>query len=203
MSKSARNFLFGSVFAVFFILSYFYISSPQQKKAEEQIVSSTPTPTAMPPKISEVHSEDGTKKVTMQADRGVNGLTIYSFYVSDVDGSNKQFLFTKSLGSSDSLWSSQNSWSPNNKLLFISQNLNGQAGALVFNADGKNFANGSSFLDVGALFLEKVTDYKLSDVTGWDSSTLLHVFTMKDSSTRGPSFWFDTDSASFIQLASH
>jgi hypothetical protein len=94
-----------------------------------------------------------------------------------------------------------NSWSPDNKFIFISGNTPEGLKVLVFRATGEPFADGQSVVDLSALFREKLPNAVLRGVTGWDDPALLHVFTYNADKSIGYSYWFDIWSKSFIQLA--
>lgn len=144
-------------------------------------------------KSSIVLSGDGTMKVTMKSQEKLDGTTDYSFFVSDSSDKNSKLLYSKSIkkGSMDI---PKNTWSPDNKYLFILDKEDGDH-YLVFKANGELFANGDKFIDATLLFEKKQPSFLLSEMTGWDGLGLMHV------RATNTSFWFDIDSQNFLQLA--
>lgn len=143
---------------------------------------------------SEVRSLDGDKKLVMTLKENADSGVQYSF---SIPTSGKDLIiFTKTLGKGETMALHHNSWSPNNKYVLIEDRFGTSFDYLVFKTNGEDFANGQKYLNATALFNEKVKNYKLEAITGWDDPVLLHVLTSK-----GPPFWFDLTTQSFIQLA--
>ncbi len=157
----------------------------------------TPISSAASPIIqnSEVRSLEGDKKLQMSAKENLDGTIKYSFSIPDSSGKNL-VLFVKTVGKGASMALPQNSWSPNSKYVFIEDRNVGFIDYLVFKTNGEPFLNGEKYLNVTTLFNAKVKDYNLKVITGWDDPLLLRVLTVK-----GPPFWFEIPSQSFIQLA--
>ena len=151
---------------------------------------------------SEVDSPDGTMQLILQMQINANNTVSYQLSAQKADGENKITIFSQT-GGQGQFSISQNTWSPDNNYVFMEQYLNGQQTWLVFNASGQNFSDGQQSIDVMALFVKRLEPETILNVTGWDSDTLLHVFTQKTDGSRGPSFWFDVPSRSFTQLADY
>lgn len=136
----------------------------------------------------EVHSSDGTMNLIARGD---------SFYAASISGEGERLIFVAPVGMTGKIVIPENSWSPDNKYIFLSvlgpdsKTINW----LVLKATGEAFSNGEKYIEIAPLFTQKIQKYSLKDVTGWDSPTLLHLH------TTGSSFWFDVTSKSIIQLA--
>lgn len=155
------------------------------------------------PTFTEVHSPDGKMKVVMKKSGKLgSNLSTYTFTVSDINGGNPKVVFTTNLPDNQDMEVPGNSWSPDNKYLFLKEEDGQNEAFFVFKANGETFSDGTTYIDVGPLFAAKKTDYKLDEITGWDSETLLHVFTVSQKGERGPSYWFDIDSRNFLMLGS-
>ena len=157
-------------------------------------------PTVYPHRQIETSSQispDGTKKLSMEKIRNAEENFTYVFTVADGSGSDKRQLY-KTKGS-ESFSISFNTWSPDNKYLFITKNGND---ALVFKETGEPFAGGEPYLAIQTPFAEKIKNETVSEITGWASPTLLIVNTLNEDKTKGPSFWFEVPSKVIIQLAS-
>lgn len=159
------------------------------KTSVQQVVSPTPSPY----QSSEVLSPDGSKKVTLKSYTLNNGLTVYSVYTSDKNGLNKSPIFSKTL-SRGSIALPANSWSPDNKYLFI-EDREGIDNYLVFKSSGLAFGDGEKYLNATLLFNTKVKNFMLKAITGWDDPVLMSVRT-----TDGTHFWFAVETQNFIQL---
>lgn len=142
----------------------------------------------------QVDSPDGSMMLIMKRDKDSNGASVYSFTVKD--GSGRELpIFEKTVKFGETMDLPQNSWSPNNKYLFIKDNNGYKTDYLVFKADGGSFPAGEKYLNATALFDQKVKNYNLKSMTGWDDPVLISVRTVD-----GPHFWFDLTTQSFIQL---
>lgn len=147
---------------------------------------------------SEIHSSDGTMNLIMQTETKKDQPKNYSFFVADISGKNKRLLFTKTVSLGE-ISAPLNSWSPDNKYLYLEEKKPGPVDVLVFKASGESFLNGEQYLDVGQLLAKSKAEYHLNHVTGWVSPTLVQVNTIKDDLTKGPSYWFDVESHAFWQ----
>lgn len=176
---------------VLFLINYEKLTSSGQQNPI-LIKPVAPTPAVQ---NTEVHSSDGEMNLIMQTQKQSDDSTTYSFFTSDVSGKNKKILFEKTVNVGVSLTIPKNSWSPDNKYVFLRENKPDPFNIFVFKTSGENFADGQQYLDVSSLFDQHKVKYLLSDVTGWDSPTLLHVV------TSGPSYWFDVTTKAFLQLA--
>lgn len=148
--------------------------------------------------VNEVHSPDGTMKLVMQTKNTQNGKVNYTFLVSSVSGADKKILFV-STGVKGEFSVSPNAWSPDNKYVYVLKKED-QVNALVFIASGSSFSSDEQYIELLPLFTKRETGYTITDVTGWDSSDLLHVVTKKDNNTKGPAFWFEVSNKIFLQL---
>lgn len=183
-------------FGVLFIAVLLLIQYQDGNMPQKIVPSVTPTPI----QDKEVHSADGKMNLVMVQDKK-DGVKTYTFIASDLSGKNKKTLFSKTVEASASMLLSPNSWSPNNKYVFLQEKEGESIKTFVFKASGEPFTNGLQYLDVRALFEEHKTKYTLKDATGWDAPELLHVTTMLDANTKGPSYWFEIPSKAFLQLA--
>lgn len=150
---------------------------------------------------SQVRSPDGKMKLIMQ--KTIDGdNTTYSFLVSGTEEDTKKSIFSKTLLAGSKIEMSPNAWSPDNKYFFTTEKSGEAINYFVFRADGESFSDDEQYIDVVPRFVAKDTGYTLSEITGWDSETLLHVYTTKAGGTKGPSYWFEVPSKAIIQLAS-
>lgn len=176
-----------------------YQKTAQNTPTNQPEIVSTPTP--QPSTQSEIHSPDGTMNLIMQKKSLEDNSQVYSFFTQEIAKKSKLLLFTKTVNEENSMTIPYNSWSPDNKYVFIQENNASSLAFLVFTASGDNFSNGLQYLDVIPLFDNLKTAYKVSTITGWDSPTLMHVKTVTAENKKGPSYWFDVTSRVFLQLA--
>lgn len=154
-------------------LVYFLLRpSPRQLPTKPLVKTSSPTI---------VDSPDGKAKLTMKKIAS-NNLVNYTF---NTDKS----IFTKTLASSNTLSIPFNTWSPDNKYVFLKENLGKEINYYVLSAAGKELTN------ISSLFRQKYPDYKLVEITGWAAPSLLILNTL------GPSLWFDVTNQAFTLLS--
>ncbi len=161
--------------------------------------TATPIPTPTPqPELTEVSSPVGSAKIIGKKVSLASGSTSYTFS-SQIDNAAPGTIFVKVAGPGEEYMLAPNGWSPDNRFVFVLHRQQGKLGAFVFRGTGEPFADGLIYHDVGALFVEAKTEYIIRDITGWDAPGLMHV-TTNSATGRGPSYWFEVDSSSFIQL---
>lgn len=193
-----------SLLALFLITGFVVLSRQKTPAFRPQAASipETPAPAPLPVNsIQSVHSPDGTMKLVMQR-TATPGATesAYTFDVSDISGANKHTIYTATLPMGTELTLPANSFSPDNRFVFILGRQDNVMSAFVFLSDGTFFPDGKAYTDVGSLFRSQLPDLSIRDVTGWDDPSLLHVTTKNSDGSVGQSYWFDIWSRSFLEL---
>jgi hypothetical protein len=156
-------------------------------------------PSAIPTTAGKRSSNDD-KKLWLTRVVGTTDAT-FTLAVSDNDGTNRKTIFTSTLPLSQTLTIPYNAWSPDDKLVFLEVGSVGQSPDYwVIRADGESFTDGKTYLDVGQYWIDREVPYKIRTATGWASETLLIVYTYTDTMEKGPHYWFDVPSRTFIQL---
>jgi len=146
-------------------------------------------------------SPDGTYKLTMKRVKD-NGWFAYTFLVSPTGGGTAVEVYKRTAAESDRFSVPANSFSPDNKFVFIKENAPGNTNYWVMSASGKPLPGGSQAQEISSLFAAKYENYKITDVTGWGGLNLIIINTSQETGAEGPSFWFDLTSSSFIRLSS-
>lgn len=206
--KKPKVFIPTFIIAVFAVIITIRLSStsspPLNGFSSAQIV--LPVPTLVPIQDAsfktEVHSPDGAWKVVLEKIVKSQVLAKYTIFVAEISGANEKIIFSKTLDENKAIQIPENSWSPDNKYLLLKENDSGKLSFFVLKATGETFTDGKEYIDVVSLFDSKKYGYNLSDITGWDSDILLHIFTVSENGTRGPSFWFDVEGKYFSILSS-
>ncbi len=160
--------------------------------SKEPVINITPTPAVSISEREEVRSPDGSMKIIMQKTKAGNGITSYSFFVTGPETSMFE-IYSKTLTTGE-MSVPLNSWSPDHKYLFITENDGNVDNYLVFKSTGKVFVDGKAYIDFRSHYTLKMTEFSLKDVTGWDAPDLLHV------RTSGPPYWFELGSNAFYRL---
>ncbi len=164
----------------------------------ESITMPSVTPTQVPPASVEATSIEGKMKLIMRGSPLENGLITYSFFIAD--GEQEYSIFTKD-AKKNALVVPSNSWSPDSTYVFLIDTTSLPEEVLVFKASGEAFADEETYLNVTELFVASKREHILDTATGWDSRGLLHLRTKNQDESKGPSYWFDVDSRSFIELS--
>ncbi|KKQ84686.1 MAG: hypothetical protein UT08_C0015G0022 [Candidatus Woesebacteria bacterium GW2011_GWB1_38_8] len=94
-----------------------------------------------------------------------------------------------------------NTFSPDNKYIFLKIEDPERAQYIVVRTDGKNIKGEEKSVEITSLFYEKYEEFVITDVTGWGGYSLIVVNTNYKDGKIGPSFWFDLSNFSFIQLS--
>lgn len=151
------------------------------------------------PQVTSQLSPDGTKQLTMMVTTNKDLSKTYTFATSDADGSNRQTIYT-STSITDSIGVPFNTWSPDNKYVFLERHTATGSEALIMKTNGQPITEGEKYFNVAALFTAKNTGNAYQETTGWASETLLIVNSTKQDGSRGPSYWFEVPSKAIIQL---
>lgn len=160
----------------------------------------TPTPTYPPMQESVVVSPNGKAVLTMKQQDSSQGKT-YSFFATTKEDASPSAIFSKTVDYTNSIQVPFNTWSPDNKYLFLKENIGSASAYYVIQSSGALFDSDKPALDVDSLFLAKFTEYDIEEITGWASETLLIVNTKNKNGNTGPSFWFEIPSRAFIRLS--
>lgn len=180
------------VFLIGLTFVLFRLQGGTTKTIETPIVQSQTQTTT---ENREVGSADGSMKLKMFITKSSSGSATYSFSTTNQTGKTLPF-FEKTTKFEETMSLPANSWSPNNKYFFIEDKNGYLTDYLVFKASGESFMAEEKYLNATVLFNQKVKDYNLKSITGWDDPVLMSVRTVN-----GPHFWFDITTQSFIQLA--
>jgi hypothetical protein len=151
-----------------------------------------PVAEAQAPDLTSVGSPDGEATLTMKKEKVQDG-TLYTFFTTDSVTGNQNVVFTKTVSSGDTLSIPANTFSPDDKYIFLKEENSGQTDFFAITKSGA--------LDISGPFATKYPNLKLTDVTGWGGMALLVVNTVKSDGSLGPSFWFEVPAGGFIQLA--
>lgn len=163
-----------------------------QKKADRK--GSVPLPifaseTPLPAAITNVVSPDGKVTLTMREKR-VEAGTSYTISVSG------QEIFSKTLPLDSKILIPFNTFSPDNKYIFLKENTLGKVDYFTLPLSG------GAAIDVSGPFEEKFAeDYVISDVTGWGGVNLLVIRTQGVDGANGPTFWFEVPGGALIRLS--
>jgi len=163
-------------------------------------IAQIPVPTEMPagPQEFVMDSPEGSRTLTLEK----NGST-YSLFTSDKAGGQKIQVFQKEEPTSQSLEIPFNTWSTDNKYIFLKETLPEINNYLVFQSSGNLFANDKASVSVQEVFNAKVPNYTIEDVTGWAGNTSLIVNAKSVEGDKKVSFWFEVPSQSFIPLGTY
>jgi len=182
---------------IFLVRRYQETTNPEQNKSVNQ-----PQVLTDQSQESEMHSGDGTMTLIERTEAESGQPQTASFFVADIvdkEKRNERLIFTKTIEQGKEISIHHNSWSPDNKYVLLQEkDQNGNLNFLVLKASGEAFADKEQYLDVGALFKEKITGYLLNNATGWASPIFVNVTTTaEDGGKKGPSYWFDVTARNF------
>ena len=147
-----------------------------------------------------VGSPDGKFTLDMKEDKGKDTVT-YTFLMKDESSGSQKEIYTKTVPAGTTLSIPYNTFSPDNKFIFIKETGSSQTSYFALTTSGAPIAKDAQSFDISSLFRAKYSNYNITEVTGWGGMTLIVVNTDKIDGAAGPSFWFDVSSGSFIQLS--
>ncbi len=147
-----------------------------------------------------VSSSDGKLILSMREEKGKADVT-YTFSIGESAGGSQKEIFRKTALAEGVFSIPRNTFSPDNKYLFLKESDAGKTSYLVLSTAGTWLAKDSAFLEFAGAFESKYPDYKITDATGWGGINLIVFNTDKASGGAGPSFWFEVPSGVFIRLS--
>ena len=154
--------------------------------------------TPAPDEVNVMVSPDGTKTLTMRKQSSIKS-TNYTFYSSS-PGHPDNLILDKNLESSQSFSIPYNTWSPDNKYIFLKESAaNGNSYYVYLAAPDTDSSFKSS--NIAELFAAKVPEYEITEVTGWAAPTFIIVNAVSKNQENNVSFWYDVESQSFTQLS--
>jgi hypothetical protein len=168
---------------VSFLLAALIVFFPVRSKTPPSPVS--PVVKAEEPKQTVVISPDGKVSLKMREEKGENEI-IYTFSSANIN-------FTKNVPLGSTMSIPLNTFSPDNKYVFVKET--GPFG------DKYYVFLDNQLVEISSLFYAKHPEYKITDMTGWGGVNLIVFNTDKIEGGTGPSFWFEIPSKSFIQLS--
>lgn len=196
-----------SVACIVFILFSWFSRGQQSKGSLINTQSDTqnnshspPIAKAEVPQETTMGSSDGKWALKMREEKGETDIS-YIFLIKDlVKGSEKE-IFRKSVPSGTTMSIPLNTFSPDDKYIFLKEIREGETGYLLLSASGTPLDKDTLTLEISGLFASKYPNYKITDVTGWGGVNLIVINADKSGGGMGPSFWFDVSNHSFIRLS--
>lgn len=158
-----------------------------------------PVATPTPSQITTVSSPDGQISANLKQEKSSGQIT-YTVFISGQDGS-QNTIFSKTYDSGTILSVPANTFSPDNRHLFLKEAGPNGTSYIVLSADGSAITKDNQTLEIAGLFSQEEPNYKITDVTGWAAPTLIIVNSDKKEGGVGPSFWFEIPTQSFIRLS--
>jgi len=180
----------------YYLITYWQSSSQPVKTSQ---VSLTPKPEAVIPVVeasqnTSVESPDGKMTLTIKIAKSDSGDT-YTFL------SFGKIIFEKTVDPSISFSIPANTWSPDDKYVFLKETSATESKFFVLSVAKNSSEQDEQTANITELFLVKYPDLTIENVTGWAGINLIVVNSNKSEGVRGPSFWFDAPSHSLIQLS--
>ena len=153
------------------------------------------------PKVETISqpSPNGKNYLVMKTTNNADKSRTVEFTTTDESGENIKEIFYTITNEAEKFKIPFNTWSPDNKYVFILKNENQ---ALLFKANGEQVLQDQQYLDIKIIFEEKIKDDIYKEVTGWASNTLLIVNSVKTDGSQSASYWFEVPSKAIIQLSS-
>ncbi len=159
--------------------------------APPYMLEPTPTPN---PNSQTVTSPDGKMTLKMIRQKGQNDWEWIVF------ADDKQ-IFSVNLPEDTTLTVPFNTFSPDNKYVFLKETSPSLVSYPVFATSGQPLTQDGSMLEFSSLFSAKFPSYRITEATGWGGVNLIVFNTAKSDGGGGPSFWFEVPTHVFILLS--
>lgn len=153
------------------------------------------------PKISTILAPNGKMSLIVKEEKGKDGQVTETFS-AQTDTKGTVDIYSEVLATGDSISVPFNTFSPDNKYIFLKRTSATGITYFVLKTDGTDFKDNEKTIDFVSLFNQKYPEAKASDVTGWGGMTLIVVNVDKPDGTVEHYYWYDVSSNSFIALSS-
>lgn len=208
-SQTLEIFIFLCLAAAMgFIFAFYNFNKSNQPTSIElpvvnsfQYISPTPTVTVAPkPQISSQISPDGEEKITLTVTKNNDLSKTYTFVTSKADDTDPHTVYTATYNN-DSMSIPFNTWSPDNKYVFINLNKSENSDAIVMRADGDPITSTEATISAALTFKARNIPNLYEETTGWASDILLIVNTKKPDTGEKRSYWLEIPSKAIIPLS--
>lgn len=199
-----KIFIVFVVFSVFLTASIVFWSSRQTRiGVKEKVGSASEIPETSSIKETKVVviSPDGKYTLTMDTKEVGSDNIEQKFYISSDTMVEIVELNTDDLLKGGIITIPFNTFSPDNKFIFLMQTVSEKAEYFVLRTDGEKILGDKYAFRLIEPFNKRYPDLKVTDVTGWGGLNLIVVNTDQIEGGTGPSFWFDLSNFSFIRLS--
>jgi hypothetical protein len=187
--------LLAFVFVLIAAAGVVFLSQKMQKTESESFTPAI-AEAEEKPQLTSVSSPDGKMVLTMKKEKVENG-TKFSFSLEESESGINYDLYARTVLTEGSFSVPANTFSPDNKYVFLKEETVGKVNYIVFSIDqSPDFP-----IVFSDLFNEKYDGYTITDATGWGGVNLIVFNTDKVEGGTGPSFWFEVPSKAFIQLS--
>src|SRR3989337_4110222 len=149
----------------------------------------------------EVLAPNGKMTLILRNVKKADGTTAQTFSVISEDEVTPLQIYTLNSGTDNSISIPFNTFSPDNKFIFLKKGQSEKSEYMVRRTDGKNIKGEDKTVEFTSLFYEKYPEFVITDVTGWGGTGLIVVNSNYLDGKMGPSFWFDLSGFSFIRLS--
>lgn len=188
------------IFILVAAIAVIFLSQKMQKSESAQYTPSL-AEAEETPLLSSVISPEGKMTLNMKSER-VEAGTKYSFSIKDSATGAENEIFYKTVSGGVTISIPANTFSPDNKYIFLRET-NGIADSyFVITTSGEPITEDLQAYDISSPFSVKYPDLTVTEMTGWGGINLIVINTSRANGVKGPSYWFDVPSKSFIQLSS-
>ncbi len=167
---------------------------------KESFASSTLEQITQSETKEDVLSPNGKMTLTVKNVRKTDIISQIFFTTTDTNETPVQ-IYSADSSSGRTILIPYNTFSPDNKYVFLKTGTSDKPEYLVLRTDGKNIQDDDKGVEITKLFYEKYPELIITDVTGWGGIGLIVVNADYKEGKVGPSFWFDLSNFSFIKLS--
>ena len=205
MEKRRSKFIiFFTLFATLVITGLIFIGAYRIGKPKTGTTSfaaeNSPPPTDKNSKV-DISAPDG--KYTFSVENKIldNGNLTQTFSMTNEADKTTAVIYTKESAKENVITVPYNSFSPDDKYIFLEYPSGGKLIHIVLRTDGLDIKTDNKFVEIESSFSQKNPDYKITEVTGWGGINLIVFNTNNKDGELGPSWWYDVTSFSFILLS--
>ncbi len=181
------------------LLALAVMRSPGKVKTDQRVEAKDVKEVSSLIKLTEASNLDGSKRLVGTSELK-EGKVKYVFTVIDSTKKEKIILFETYVDRQSSLTIPFNSWSNDDKYVFIQANSPEGKNYHVFKADGSSFNDGLKYLDVQQYWVSSKNTKVIDRVSGWAGADLLVTYATNSDGSDSFAYWFVISSRRFMNV---
>jgi hypothetical protein len=149
----------------------------------------------------DITSPDGKMTLLMETKKTSENNFNQTLFITTTENKAPLNIYSKDSSNKEFVSIPFNTFSPDNKFIFLKLEIPDELNYFVLRTDGKDINKDGHTIEIVKPFNAKYPGLKVTDVTGWGGRNLIVINTDTSEGKIGASYWFDLSNFSFIRLS--